>query len=236
MEWVEVKGPSVEVAVEAALAELGVSSPEEVEVEVLQQPEKGFLGFGRTDAVVRVKPIPKKRRRKRPSSKKRRAAPQTDGGKGGDDQKRSSGSRTTPKKGDGNGRVRRDGQQQKPPRNERPREAKPERERTVSREEQAGVVAEFLEGLLGAFGLEGAVETRVEDDIIFADIVGSETEALVGSRGVILQSIHELTKTVVQRKTQESARIRLDIAGYGERRREFIELVKKAKSLAIPGG
>ena len=94
----------------------------------------------------------------------------------------------------------------------------------MSREEQAGVVGEFLEGLLNAFGLEGSVETRVEDDIIYADVVGSETEALVGSRGIILQSIHELAKTVVQRKTQESARIRLDIAGYAERRREALKI------------
>lgn len=94
----------------------------------------------------------------------------------------------------------------------------------MSREEQATVVGEFLEGLLSAFGLEGSVATRVEDDIIYAEISGSETEALVGSRGVILQSIHELAKTVVQRKTQESARIRLDIAGYAERRREALKI------------
>jgi len=68
VEWVEVQGPSVEVAVEAALAELGVESRDEVDIEVLQEPEKGFLGIGRTDAVVRVKPLPKKRRRGRSSS------------------------------------------------------------------------------------------------------------------------------------------------------------------------
>ena len=56
MEWVEVKGPSVEVAVEAALAELGIESREDADIEILQEPEKGFLGIGRTDAVVRVKP------------------------------------------------------------------------------------------------------------------------------------------------------------------------------------
>lgn len=94
----------------------------------------------------------------------------------------------------------------------------------MSREEQASVVGEFLEGLLDAFGLEGQVETRVDEDIIYAEVQGSETEALVGSRGIILQSIHELAKTVVQRKTQESARIRLDIAGYAERRREALKI------------
>ena len=46
MEWVEVRGKSVEIAVEAALRELGIESAEQAEVEVLQEPEKGFLGIG----------------------------------------------------------------------------------------------------------------------------------------------------------------------------------------------
>ncbi len=253
MEWVEVKGPSVEVAVEAALAELGVSSREEVDVEVLQQPEKGFLGIGRTDAVVRVKPLPKKRRRQRPSGNKgggdqrktaqrggekrsqpRQGRDQQDRSGQGRNQKGSSGQPRDQKKQSGQRQQQKPGNQAKsqekrtaearPATAGRERNAAPEKETTVSREEQASVVGEFLEGLLDAFGLEGQVETRVDEDIIYAEVQGSETEALVGSRGIILQSIHELAKTVVQRKTQESARIRLDIAGYAERRREALKI------------
>lgn len=90
--------------------------------------------------------------------------------------------------------------------------------------DQARVVAEFLEGLLDAFGMEGEVETRVDEDIIYADVSGEETEALIGSKGAILQAILELSRTVVQRKTQSGARLRLDIAGYGERRREALRI------------
>ena len=245
MEWVEVRGPSIDVAVEAALAELGISSRDEVDVEVLQEPEKGFLGIGRTDAVVRVKPRPKKRRRTRsakgstgdrkPAAGSRKSGDQRrSSGQGSDRSGRSGQRRDQPAKsnqGQKEGSSRRStpsGKQRTEERQAKAGDAKtpdPQpREITVSREEQASVVAEFLEGLLSAFGLEGTVETRVDDDIIYADVVGSETEALVGSRGVILQSIHELAKTVVQRKTQESARIRLDIAGYAERRREALKI------------
>ena len=244
MEWVEVRGPSIDVAVEAALAELGISSRDEVDVEVLQEPEKGFLGIGRTDAVVRVKPRPKKRRRTRsakgtgdrkPAAGSRKSGDQRrSSGQGSDRSGRSGQRRDQPAKsnqGKKEGSSRRStpsGKQRTEERQAKAGDAKtpdPQpRETTVSREEQASVVAEFLEGLLSAFGLEGTVETRVDDDIIYADVVGSETEALVGSRGVILQSIHELAKTVVQRKTQESARIRLDIAGYAERRREALKI------------
>ena len=50
----EARGPSVEDAVEAALAELGATE-QEVRIEVLQQPKGGFLGVGGQEAVVRVR-------------------------------------------------------------------------------------------------------------------------------------------------------------------------------------
>ncbi len=51
---IERSGASVEEAVEAALAELGVSE-QEAEIEVLQEPRGGFLGLGSQQAVVRVR-------------------------------------------------------------------------------------------------------------------------------------------------------------------------------------
>ena len=54
-DWVEVRGPNVEKAIEAALTELGLSSADEADVEVIQEPQRGFLGMGGQDALVRVK-------------------------------------------------------------------------------------------------------------------------------------------------------------------------------------
>lgn len=53
MAFVEKTGKSVNEAVAAALAELNVTADEAV-VEVLEEAKKGFLGFGRKDARVRV--------------------------------------------------------------------------------------------------------------------------------------------------------------------------------------
>jgi spoIIIJ-associated protein len=97
-------------------------------------------------------------------------------------------------------------------------------EAEVDAEGQAAVVAEFLEGLLASFGLEGNVTTRVEDDLIMADVAGEQTEALIGQKGAIMQSVGELARTVVQRKTHRRARLRLDIGGYQERRREALRI------------
>lgn len=53
MAFVEKTGKSVEEAVAAALQELNITADEAV-VEVLEEAKKGFLGFGRKDARVRV--------------------------------------------------------------------------------------------------------------------------------------------------------------------------------------
>jgi spoIIIJ-associated protein len=51
---VERSAASVEEAIEAALEELGVSEQEAV-VEIVQEPQRGLLGLGSRDAVVRVR-------------------------------------------------------------------------------------------------------------------------------------------------------------------------------------
>ena len=54
VEWVEVRGKTVDVAVAAAMQELSIPDREGVDIEVIQEPEKGFLGLGGKDAIVRV--------------------------------------------------------------------------------------------------------------------------------------------------------------------------------------
>lgn len=54
MREVEKSAPSVEEAIEAALEELGVSE-QEAEIEILREAQKGLLGIGGQDAVVRVR-------------------------------------------------------------------------------------------------------------------------------------------------------------------------------------
>lgn len=56
MEEVERSAESVEEAVEAALAELGLSE-QEVRVQIVQEPRSGFLGLKGQPAIVRVRPV-----------------------------------------------------------------------------------------------------------------------------------------------------------------------------------
>jgi spoIIIJ-associated protein len=274
VEFVEVRGKSVDVAVQAAMQELQVTDRERVDVEVVQQPEKAVLGlFGGKDAVVRVTLKPddrgKRRRRRRKGGGdeggeggERRSGGQggQSGGQGSRDrgqdrgsgrsqdrnqgrqrqgEDRASGGGQRQQGSQGGGRGRPEGRDADRPQGrgdsrgegQRPREgrggtqaAHEREERTVSIEEQVPVVEEFLTGLVGAFGLDGTVEVRAEDDVIIAEIKGQQTEAMVGPRGSVIEAIHELTKTVLHRQTQSSARLRLDIAGYGDRRRQALSI------------
>lgn len=54
MDQIQASGPSVDQAVEVALARLGVSE-QEVDVEILQEPRSSFLGMGGQEAVVLVR-------------------------------------------------------------------------------------------------------------------------------------------------------------------------------------
>lgn len=251
MEWVEVRAASVDEAVKKALQELSIDLREDAKIEVIEEPSKGFLGMGGKDAVVRVSKLPKSKGRKR--ARKGRGGGKSGGdaqsrgrkqGQRGRFDGRSEGREQDTPRGREQGRRGKSEKRDRPgdSRNKqsgRPRpqrdETKKAKERTmddngrtpdeeVDVEAQAAVVGEFLEGLVSSFGLEGTVATRVEDELIIADLSGEQTEALVGPKGAIMQSVGELVRTVVQRKTHRRARLRLDIGGYLERRREALTI------------
>lgn len=98
---------------------------------------------------------------------------------------------------------------------------------TLDIEAQRAAVEEFLRGLLDAFGRSDAtVEvSTVDDETVEASVEGSELGLLVGQKGATLQSVQELVRSMVQRRFvgQAHARVRVDVAGYRERRRAALE-------------
>ena len=228
---IEVRAKTVDLAVEAAMQELGVTDREQLAIEVIQQPEKGFLGIGGQDAVVRVK---RRKSRRRRNERKRESR-----GQGQDRGSKQQKGPASAKNGGGNQRVQQSqskgrhmsqqGERREPKIDDRPE---------ISIEEQAQIATQFLEGLVDAFGLEGTVTTKIEDDVIVADVDGEQTEALVGVRGSVRSAIHELTRTVMQRYGHDTARLRLDIAGYAERRRQALTIYAERliDQLMVEGG
>jgi spoIIIJ-associated protein len=92
---------------------------------------------------------------------------------------------------------------------------------------QRQAVESFLIDLLAAFGRSDATVTVTlsEDEAIEASVDGPELGLLVGQKGVTLQAVQELVRSMVQRRFvgQTHARVRLDVAGYRARRKVALE-------------
>jgi len=94
-------------------------------------------------------------------------------------------------------------------------------------EGQQAAVESFLRDLMVAFGRPDAtVAVAVgEDEALEASVDGEELGLLVGQKGVTLQAVQELVRSMVQRQFvgQSHARVRVDVAGYRARRKEALE-------------
>ena len=103
----------------------------------------------------------------------------------------------------------------------------------ADKNEQLKVSVNFLEGLVKSFGLDGKVEGALEDENLVVNVTGEQTEALVGEKGFIIRSLHELTRTVVQRKTGAGTRLRLDVADYAMIRKPALTISAERLSKQI---
>jgi len=81
----------------------------------------------------------------------------------------------------------------------------------------------FLEGLMAAAGLTATVESTVDGDDIEIAVRGDDLQMFVGARGATLTQVQDLTRVVSQRRLGDhDTRLRVDVGGYRERRREAL--------------
>ena len=198
MEWVETTGETLEEAKEAALDQLGVAE-DDAEFEIIDEPKQGLFGRTRGEARVRarVKPTsPRDKTERRPRREKEQS-----------------------------GERREQRPRSDRPRQERaPREPRPPREKVDVDPAVVGEAAsEFLSGLVAAFGTTGNVTVNREDGEIEVRVDGTELGLMVGPGGATLLAIQDLTRVASQRRLgDQDTRLRIDIAGYRERRREAL--------------
>jgi spoIIIJ-associated protein len=240
VEWVETTGRTVEEAKEYALDQLGVDE-RDAEFEVLEEPKLGLFGRLRTEARVRARvrpqaPPPKLDRRDRRRGKGRREDQSDDGGTtttATEPSPAPSGPRPSRNGGRGGrsgGRDRQRGgtaprpNQQGEDVEERNDEGRRRAEPTEAEiEAQQQAVRGFLEGLVDAFRVEATVTVRMSDDgAIEAAIDGADVGLLLGPRGVTLDAVQELARRALQQQSEDSLRLRVDVGGYRERRREAL--------------
>lgn len=78
-----------------------------------------------------------------------------------------------------------------------------------------------LEDMLSFFGLNVAVEVKVEDDVIELDVPSTSMNGfLIGQNGDNLRAIQHLLIAMLKSSEQELTRVNLDVADYKKQRTE----------------
>ncbi|MFN0029097.1 MAG: RNA-binding cell elongation regulator Jag/EloR [Acidimicrobiales bacterium] len=135
------------------------------------------------------------------------------------------------------------GARHEPPSNEEP-------EQTVNDEARDQVpsddgrqtehAVDFVTGLVGAFGVQATVgSVTVDDHYDEVQVTGADLGMLIGPKAAVLDAVQELARVVAQRRSggRGESRLRIDIGGYRQRRREALErfAVKLAEEVQRSG-
>lgn len=245
MEWVETTGKTLDEAKDAALDQLGVDEAE-AEFEVIDEPKGGLFGLTRREARVRARvrptsPRPKvdrRDRRRKPAGRGESEAEAAPAEAVATDPKparaqparkpRAKAASPRPEKSNQRGDSRRKSEQAPSvaaSKNGDTPEGIPMSNDDATVEDQAEIITEFLSGLVDAYGLTGTIEQeQIDDDTIELQVVGEDLGLLIGPKGQTLMAIQDLSRTVVQRQAAGThhGRVRLDVGGYRQRRREAL--------------
>jgi spoIIIJ-associated protein len=93
-------------------------------------------------------------------------------------------------------------------------------EESLTLEQQGEAAQAFLSGLVREFGLDAEVGfVEIDEDTVQVAATGDDLGLLVGPRGATLAAVQDLTRTFVQRQSENRTdRILVDVGGYREKR------------------
>lgn len=236
MEFVEKWGTDVDTAVDLALDELKTTR-DKVDVEILEEPSRGFFGIGSKLALVRVKI---KEEPKRTETKK-------------NTQKKSDKSDNLYKNARKSNIKDIDKTEDKPDfANEIHQDEKLQDENkinngvdSIKKEEKShenkdtssldailadkvpypeeNVAVPFLKDVAEKMGVELEFTPYKSNGYIFIDISGKDTGTIIGKRGQTLDSIQYLTNLVLNKNKEEYQRVILDAENYRTKREKTLE-------------
>jgi spoIIIJ-associated protein len=93
-------------------------------------------------------------------------------------------------------------------------------EESLTLEQQGQAAADFVSGLVREFGLNADVGyVEIDEETVQIAAAGEDLGLLVGPRGATLSAVQDLTRTFVQRQSENRTdRILVDVGGYREKR------------------
>ena len=239
-------GKTIELAKEAALAQLGLTEDELVSYEVLSLPKPGFLGFGAQPAKVMVKyevpdPVVVPEKPKSALGSASRSKPKT----------------TAPvKKEEPKAEAPKPQPKVEAPKQEKPKaEPKPEKPKAPKAEKQPkapkapkepktyapaepGSVEEkietFLKGLLENMGSDAVPHAvKGEDNTYDVELLGNDLGYLIGRRGDTLDAIQRLCNYAVNHGTEGRIRINVDAEDYRAKREDSLRKYARKKAQQV---
>jgi len=97
-------------------------------------------------------------------------------------------------------------------------------EQMVTVDEVRDAAVQFVTGLTDAFGFDATVDARIEGSEIEVEVSGESLGLLIGPGGRTLLGIQDLARVAAQRRLGDhDTRLRVDVAGYREKRRQALE-------------
>jgi spoIIIJ-associated protein len=235
VEWVETTAKTIAEAKNQALDRLGVGD-EDAEFEILEEPRAGLFGLIRGEARVRARVRPTA---VRPKQDRRRGRRERSAGEDDTPATTASTAATADAPGDGDGDRRgaaaRSGRRRggdPADRGGAPTSDRPETTGdTVDPAAVGDAAARFVEGLVDAFGFTGTTSVVADGTDIEVRVDGDGMGLLIGPGGRTLLAVQDITRVAAQRRLGDhDTRLRVDVAGYRERRRVALE--RFARSVA----
>lgn len=244
MAFVEKTGKSVDEAVAAALAELNITADQAV-VEVLEEAKKGFLGFGRKDARVRVSVKPAEAEAEKTAEAaektvseaaadavaavkvvatvaagalaKKADAVKADAAVAAEDFKKKAADAKDDAVDDAIAALNALKSERRERQNREPRKY------NVS-DEAVAAAKEFLQKIFNSMHIEVAMEKFINknDGSVTFRLHGDDMGILIGKHGQTLDSLQYLTNLVANKNSNERVRVIIDVEDYRDRRIETL--------------
>ena len=223
-------GTDVDTAVELALQELNASKAE-VDIDVLEQPSRGFFGIGSKLALVRVSLNDKEEENKQELAEEVQEISTEDANIDGE--------KVSEKKVEAKQKKSSQKKKKKSMKNDRPRDDEnqisepviPEIDMTSLNDlEEDNVAFVFLKGLVEEMGIELNIVGKTDGTDLFFLLEGKDSGTVIGKRGATLDAIQYLTSLVVNKGNGDYIRVVVDAENYRAKREKSLE--KLAKRLA----
>lgn len=216
MDSVKTTGKTKEEAIRYALARLGVNR-EDVEIEVLQEPKKGFLGLGSKEAIIKAF----KKENEDSIDEKIIDIEKT---------KKELNIEKSDEKVRKNKNLEKKENKEKDEQKVKVNESKKENKDISVKEESK----DFLNKMLVEIGIDAKLNATLDEENLYIDIEGNDMALVIGRRGQTLDSLQYLTSLAINRGKNDYTRILLDAENYRDKRKKTLQnlarrLAKKAK-------